>query len=84
MEKDNLAKTSWKSHGILNFYKCLSHFGNNGLITYCRSDHCGGATGEGCTVYFYIPLRSRGLLTKWSWKIMEKSWNFICGYPREP
>ena len=35
-------------------------------------------------VQFYIGLRSHGILEKGSWKVMEKSWNFISRCLWEP
>ena len=49
--------------------------------SYLRSDHSGGGD---CKGHFYIRLQSHGILKKWSWKVMEKSWNFICRYPWGP
>ena len=49
--------------------------------SYLPSDHSGGGD---CKVHFYIRSQSHGILKKWSWKVMEKSWNFICRSPWEP
>ena len=42
-----------------------------------RSDRCGDG-------HFYIRLQSHVTLETWSWKVMEKSWNFISRSLWEP